>query len=189
MDKSIVSTSLMALFWFLCPLAVSKVGAMDASDASEVIELATLSHLYAPVRFDHLAHSELVDCSRCHHHSTGTGQEDSRCQRCHGQEEEADTVACGDCHAPAPWQDTARSSPIGNPRYHIDIPGLTGAYHLSCLNCHLEFDAPSDCQDCHALTEEGASFLAIDRPTAAVPGQTEPPQATRRRKSQPERPQ
>ena len=44
--------------------------AMDADDAPETIDIDILSELYGPVSFDHAAHTEITQCSHCHHHTT-----------------------------------------------------------------------------------------------------------------------
>ncbi len=129
--------------------------AMDEEDAPESVEIDTLSHLYGPVDFDHKAHVAMADCSDCHHHTTGTKQIDDNCIRCHATNGEADTVACSECHDAHPFSAGGLKRMENPDLYHIDKPGLKGAYHVNCVGCHKEMEAPSGCQDCHKMTEAG----------------------------------
>ncbi|HEB49954.1 MAG TPA: class III cytochrome C [Desulfobulbus sp.] len=128
---------------------------MDISDAPESIEIDSLSELYGPVAFDHLMHTDMVRCAECHHHTTGTGPASPFCGRCHEGTEEAETVACTDCH-PAKRFYAEYLKTLENPElYHIDKPGLKGAYHLNCRGCHAKVGGPTGCQDCHEITKAG----------------------------------
>ncbi len=129
--------------------------AMDAADAPESLEIDSLSELYEPVTFDHLMHTEIARCAECHHHTTGTGPASPFCGRCHEGDKEAETVACTDCH-PARRFYADYLKTLEDPElYHIDKPGLKGAYHLNCLGCHSKIGGPTGCQDCHEMTEAG----------------------------------
>jgi hypothetical protein len=128
---------------------------MDADDAPESVEISSLSKLYGPVAFDHAAHVSMAECSDCHHHTTGTGPANPVCGRCHPGTEEGDTVACTDCHVAEPFTHENLLK-MENPEiFHIDKPGLKGAYHINCLGCHQQMDGPTGCQDCHTMTEAG----------------------------------
>jgi hypothetical protein len=129
--------------------------AMDADDAPETIDIDILSELYGPVSFDHAAHTEITQCSHCHHHTTGTGPANPSCGRCHERAEEGDTVACSDCHAAKPFTRENLRKMEDPELIHIDKPGLKAAYHLNCRGCHEETDGPTGCRDCHAMTEAG----------------------------------
>jgi hypothetical protein len=80
----------------------------------DVVILDELQKLYDPVRFDHRAHAQMVSfsggCEVCHHYTPP----------------DADHPACVSCHP----KEIA----------HEDIaqPGLKGAYHRDCLDCHRE---------------------------------------------------
>lgn len=135
--------------------------AMDQSDAPETVTIDTLSNLYQPVEFSHKRHSQLARCKDCHHHTTGHQDMDPNCIRCHAHSPASSTVSCKDCHSQKqfyPEQVTAGDNPN---LYHIDKPGLKGAYHLNCVPCHVAKNAPSHCEGCHALTDAGKRFFHL----------------------------
>ena len=125
------------------------------------------SNLYGPVRFMHRKHAQVLkDCTICHH----------RQPRQEGDtyglpvtmkkliQSKQEPVKCSECHG----------SPF-NPK-QLQTPGLKGAYHRLCMDCHKESDqtphqrgpvmyssmvrgpevrpldtrAPTDCLACHA---------------------------------------
>ena len=142
--------------------ALSSSGwAMDQYDAPETMAIDSLANLYQPVRFSHIRHTKLARCKDCHHHTTGQEDMDPNCVRCHAHSPESGIVSCKDCHTQKqfyPEQVTA----AGNPNlYHIDKPGLKGAYHLNCVPCHVKKNAPSHCEGCHALTDTGKQFFHV----------------------------
>ena len=95
----------------------------------ETFTLGSLEKSYQPVEFSHAMHAEMAEgCASCHHHSPA------------GQ-----TPGCGECH--------------GEPfdPQNLNMPGLKGAYHLQCMNCHRETGAPMGCMDCHAKKAEAES--------------------------------
>ena len=126
------------------------------------VRIDSLSHLYGGVIFDHEQHVDITDgdCSVCHHQVFGTGTEDPQCARCHSNSKKISSVACRDCHVRKPFTTKhLKKTEEANPnRYHIDMPGLKGAYHLSCFNCHVKMGAPTGCQDCHKRTDAGNRF-------------------------------
>ena len=129
-------------------------------DLPEVVMLDKLVHLYSQARFDHEYHVEIADdCTRCHHHTVGIPPSDENCARCHSTENVLEKVACSDCHAVDPFSAEYLSSKESiDDNYHIDRPGLKAAYHLNCLNCHIEMGGPEGCEDCHERTELGNAF-------------------------------
>ncbi len=128
---------------------------MDAEDAPDSVEIDVLSKLYTPVEFDHIMHTEYASCVECHHHTAGHKLSDPNCIRCHKDTPEADTVACADCHNPDRFSHADLKS-LEDPRlYHIDKPGLKGAFHINCIGCHQIIDGPTGCQDCHQYTDAG----------------------------------
>ncbi len=142
--------------------------AMDEHDAPDTVTINALADLYQPVEFSHKRHTKLTRCKDCHHHTTGQQDMDVNCVRCHAHSPEAGTVSCKDCHTQKqfyPEQVTATDNPN---LYHIDKPGLKGAYHLNCVPCHVKKNAPSDCEGCHALTEKGKKFFDIKEKGAPV---------------------
>jgi hypothetical protein len=59
-------------------------------------------------------------------------------------------VDCKSCHLTDRFSEDLLSAIRNQSRYHIDIIGLVGAYHLNCLGCHLSLTAgPTGCLDCH----------------------------------------
>ena len=131
------------------------VSGMTAEDAPEAITIDAMQNLYGAVEFDHAMHVEYSSCQECHHHTTNGTVADPNCARCHHDGEESDVVACADCHA-ADRFSREYLKKLENPNiYHIDKPGLKGAYHLKCINCHETTSGPTGCQDCHTMTEAG----------------------------------
>ena len=91
----------------------------------DVIILDELEDAYLPVPFDHRGHARMAEmangCVTCHHY-TPEGQSHPACKSCH------DIAADGT---------------------DIFKPGLKGAYHQQCLNCHREWIDERDCDICH----------------------------------------
>ena len=136
--------------------------AMDQMDAPETVTIDTLANLYKPVEFSHKRHAKLARCKDCHHHTTGQEDMDPNCIRCHAHSPEASTVSCKDCHTQKQFYPEQVTAAAGNPNlYHIDKPGLKGAYHLNCVPCHVKKNAPSHCEGCHALTDTGKQFFHL----------------------------
>ena len=136
-------------------LFVGNALAMDAADAPESVDIDTMALLYTAVAFDHAAHLDMAECAECHHHTTGEVPTESSCARCHDGSQEADTVACSDCHAARPFLHENLVK-LENPEiFHVDKPGLKGAYHLKCVGCHQDSGGPTGCQECHQMTEQG----------------------------------
>lgn len=129
-------------------------------DIPDVVILDKLVNLYGSAEFDHELHTEVADdCTVCHHHSVGIPATDEKCARCHNSESVLERVACGDCHAAEPFSVQYLSEKEADvDLYHMDKPGLKAAYHLNCLNCHIEMGGPEGCEDCHERTEQGNAF-------------------------------
>lgn len=131
-----------------------------AMDAPESIRIDILAELYQGVDFDHQMHADVAeDCSVCHHHTTGTGSVDLYCVRCHDSFEEQATVACQSCHLADPFSAQALQVKAEQSHFHVDVNGLKGAYHRSCMGCHEQMNGPTGCQDCHVRTEAGDAFF------------------------------
>ncbi len=126
-------------------------------DLPGTVVLDKLAHLYEGAEFDHSYHTDIVeDCTQCHHHTVGIPATEERCARCHKGDEVLDRVACVDCHAAEPFSaEYIHSMEEDQSLYHVDKPGLKAAYHLNCLNCHMEMGGPEGCEDCHERTELG----------------------------------
>ena len=93
----------------------------------QTLTLSQLEQIYEPVSFAHEMHTLLAeDCAVCHHHSAA------------GQ-----TPSCSTCHG-APFDPD-----------NLNMPGLKGAYHLQCMDCHKEMETgPTGCTECHAKKVE-----------------------------------
>ena len=143
----------------LCGWSVSQCFADSGPDS---VILDVLVKHYEPVTFDHASHVDFAEgnCSECHHHTTGSTPTDPKCARCHSGGEEGDSMACQECHASdrfdAEYLKSIASSPY---LYHIDKPGLKGAYHQNCMGCHKKMDGPTGCQDCHTRNDKGDEFF------------------------------
>lgn len=96
-----------------------------ADQGPDVVILNELEDAYLPVPFDHRGHAEMAEmvhgCVTCHHH-TPEGQRHPACRTCHDI-----SVAGTD----------------------LFKPGLKGAYHQQCLNCHRDWIDETDCAKCH----------------------------------------
>ncbi len=124
------------------------------------VRIDSLSYLYGAVDFDHELHVDATDnCSACHHHRFGGVVDDQQCARCHSDSRKKFAIACGECHAKEPFTGQHIRKMEADPnRYHLDVTGLKGAYHLRCFNCHVETGAPTGCEDCHKRTDAGNRF-------------------------------
>jgi hypothetical protein len=131
----------------LLVIAVVQLSAMEEPD---VVELDTLTSIYAGVTFDHAMHTDMASCAACHHHTTGMPAEDAKCVRCHEASGQADEVACTGCHPSSPGSAEKMKESQAVNLFHTDTTGLKRAYHIQCLGCHKEMEAASGCEDCHA---------------------------------------
>ena len=118
----------------------------------EVIILDELEEAYLPVPFDHRGHARMAEmadgCATCHHH-TPTGQAHPACEACHDR--------------------TAEGTDIFK-------PGLKGAYHQQCLNCHREWIDERDCDVCHRAKAGRTPTPETGFPTTDdILGQMHPP--------------
>ena len=144
-----------------------------SADGPDTVELGSLAQYYEPVEFDHAMHVGLVDeneCAICHHHTLGTPVVDPICIRCHASSGETDFVACRDCH-PAKRFSAEYLAELEHDinLFHVEKPGLQGAFHQNCMGCHEENDAPVGCQDCHVRTENGDKFFYAGKFAPAPP--------------------
>lgn len=144
------------LIWTPC------LWAMDAADGPDDIELLALTNIYEPVAFDHTLHVDVASCATCHHHTTGQPAEDENCLRCHKETGEADEVSCTACHPANPGRAEMVRASKDTGLFHIDRTGLKRAYHLNCLGCHREMDAPTGCQDCHSKKDGSGDLASIE---------------------------
>lgn len=154
--------SLSRITFTLVVLAVSLPLSGLAGDLvlPETVMIDKLAHLYSPAEFDHEYHVEIAeDCTLCHHHTVGMPASSERCAKCHDSGVTLQSVACVGFHAVEPFSaDYLNAKEADKDVYHIDKPGLKAAYHLNCLNCHVEMGGPGGCEDCHERTEPGNAF-------------------------------
>jgi hypothetical protein len=121
----------------------------------DTVTLNSQSKMYKPFDFNHAKHIGLTkECSNCHHHTTGTLEQDPNCIRCHRNSSETKIVSCKGCHLTDPFSATAIKGK--DPKiYHNDKPSLKAAMHRNCIDCHEKMKGPTGCQDCHQRTKEG----------------------------------
>lgn len=125
--------------------------ALDEDYGPDVVVLDELVDQYDPVPFNHRGHAKMAEmwegCVTCHHH---TPQEEA--PRAEDAADAADARGnvgargrsgavkhppCRECHSPAVEDAT------------VQMPGLKGAYHRQCLNCHKEWMHANACVVCH----------------------------------------
>lgn len=108
----------------------------------DLVMMKELVNLYDPVPFDHKAHAGMAEmwqgCVTCHHRPPApTTQAVLVPTAPKSQEDAAAIPACKSCH------------PVAGPDNDIRVPGLKGAYHRQCLNCHREWTHANACGACH----------------------------------------
>lgn len=127
----------------------------SAEDAPEILKIDILSNLYEPTIFTHKLHAEMAGMS-------------GGCESCHHFNPPGRIAGCYECHDP----DATGTD--------LDRPGLKGAYHRQCLNCHREWSHSNECTVCHALkgdpdaatlTSVKASLQETRHPTVTEPKQ------------------
>ena len=145
-----------------------------SSEVPSSVSLDTLSRLYDGVEYDHDLHLDVAEeCSECHHHTLGTPVTDKSCIPCHRNSGMTESVRCGGCHAAQPFSaEYLLEKEEKIDLYHFDKPGLKAAYHLNCLQCHMEMGGPEGCQDCHTRNDTGDAFYFSGRyaPEGKLPG-------------------
>ena len=70
-------------------LLVIVAASASAMEGPDVVELDVLSNIYTAVTFDHAMHADMATCASCHHHTTGTATEDTKCMPCHAASDAA----------------------------------------------------------------------------------------------------
>lgn len=142
--------------------ATSPSGAMGP----DVVVLRELVNLYEAVPFDHKSHARMAEmwdgCVTCHHRNPETSATMPATARSTNgypaastqaattspaspailafpltQASSAQFPACKTCH------------PVQGQENSLHLPGLKGAYHRQCLNCHREWSGANDCVKCH----------------------------------------
>ena len=121
----------------------------DQKPPPPTLVLNRLGNLFGSVTFSHEAHVEFASegCSQCHH-----------------KQGEAEPVkVCGNCHDRQLFQ----------PAEKLNRPGLSGAYHRQCIQCHVGMGSgPTGCNDCHKPRDQspGDQRGDLDLPGRALPG-------------------
>ncbi|HID02113.1 MAG TPA: class III cytochrome C [Desulfobacterales bacterium] len=156
--KKIMRTAL-ALTVGTMMISPALVLSMDAADAPETVSIDVMSKLYDPVEFNHEMHVDYASCQECHHQTTGDIVNDPNCARCHHNHDENDVVSCSECHVADRFNEDYLKTLEDPKLYHIDKPGLKGAYHLNCIGCHEITSGPTGCVECHAMTEAGEKMF------------------------------
>ena len=118
---------------------------------ADTVVLDELVKLYQEVEFNHALHDSYASCVECHHHLTGEPSSNPACISCHREGTTTQPLGCQACHPVNRYEDAAQPLQVREAGYHIDTPGLIGAYHLRCLTCHLSITAgPTGCAGCHS---------------------------------------
>jgi hypothetical protein len=124
-----------------------------ANGGPAIVVLDELADRYLPVPFDHQGHARMAEmtrgCTVCHHF-TPEGQAYPACKTCHE---------------------------VSSLRADIHKPGLKGAYHRQCLNCHREWSGDTRCEVCHlSKTGRGSKSNGGRTPsTDDIVGRMHPP--------------
>ena len=113
----------------------------------DVIQIDRMARFYSPVPFAHKIHADMSEmnggCANCHHYN-----------------QQSDTpAACVECHPPAAGAGT------------LAQPGLKGAYHRQCLNCHRDWAHSNACEYCHTerLNPAAPEVMAVPAELVSTP--------------------
>lgn len=120
-----------------------------AADAPELITIDTLSSEYEASVFTHKLHAEMAAMS-------------GGCASCHHFNPPGKILSCVNCHEAGKRTDLAK-------------PGLKGAYHRQCLNCHREWSHTTNCVVCHELKgsekiADKSEFVGKSHEKMVIPG-------------------
>jgi len=112
------------------------------ADIPETVEIGILSEEYKPAIMPHrkIVNALLKDINRNRIARHFHGHEDVVCQGCHHNTPAGKKPPlCENCHG----------KPFDPSNLHI--PGLYGAYHRQCIECHenMQLDLGTDCELCH----------------------------------------
>ncbi len=131
---------------------------IDSKDMGpDTVTLKELVDVYDPVPFNHKTHAMMAEmwdgCVTCHHRSPEPATRPATQPSMNGrgavtQADSTQIPACKSCH------------PVDNKDVDVQMPGLKGAYHRQCLNCHREWTHANACNACHAPRKPGAEAVA-----------------------------
>jgi hypothetical protein len=125
----------------------------SADQAPEIIKIDTLEGNYEATIFTHKLHAEMSFMS-------------GGCKSCHHFNPPGKVLSCIECHDPQ----------LAN--NDLSKPGLKGAYHRQCLNCHREWSHSTNCTVCHerkgtkagpASIEDKSDFKEVSHPKIETP--------------------
>ncbi len=122
--------------------------ALDTKELDSIPSLILINHPvinkqtdhYGTVRFMHKKHAALEqgNCTSCHHRVPQFEGDKIGEKIKFDHLEEKDPVSCRECHSQPLQADS------------ILRPGIKGAFHQRCLDCHMEEQAgPTNCHSCH----------------------------------------
>lgn len=132
------------------PTSGAAASSSSAAPPRGYITIDSLSSRFAPVLFDHELHDSYAACVECHHHTLGEPPSDLACASCHRTGVILRSTGCVQCHPRDRFAKDYLQEQDSGGRYHIDTPGLVGAYHLNCIGCHeIIGTGPTDCEGCH----------------------------------------
>jgi hypothetical protein len=119
-----------------CPEEHTRQTGQGPEHFPKTISIRLVMDVYEPVAFTHESHSLLTDsCVTCHHHSPPGVYKH-----------------CVECHPVRAFSPN-----------ELAAPGLKGAYHRQCRNCHVESEnGPTECVECHAIGKRPSSFEPQD---------------------------
>lgn len=126
----------------------------SAAQAPEIIKIDTLDGNYEATIFTHKLHAEMAFMS-------------GGCKSCHHFNPPGKVLTCIECHK------------IKSEESDLSKPGLKGAYHRQCLNCHQEWSHSTNCTVCHARKsteaapasiEDKSEFKKVSHPKIEIPG-------------------
>ena len=114
---------------------------LSVNQGPNFLILNELEDLYEPVKFSHKLHADMANmangCIACHHFTPT--------KKAH--------PPCKECHSPNIIHE------------NINQPGLKGAYHRQCMDCHRNWSKNTDCEICHAMKAkkiaQGAQYKPI----------------------------
>ena len=108
----------------------------SAEEAPEILNINVLSNIYKGSVFTHRLHAEMSEMT-------------GGCISCHHFNPPGKIAPCRECHEAT--------------LLHKDLskPGLKGAYHRQCMNCHRNWSHQTDCTVCHELKPSPVSKAKI----------------------------
>jgi hypothetical protein len=125
----------------------------DLEEAPATLSIDSLASEYGPVQFAHKRHAGMSEmgasCATCHHYSPPGKIE-----------------PCSSCH-------NVQANPT-----ELRQPGLKGAYHRQCLQCHREWSHETDCNVCHRRKDDGVAPAKAIVDATDVMGRPHPLQHT-----------